>query len=153
MKWYKLITTSSTVIAIYLFPQPSMAEADSLALLKLVNIQRALPAACNGLPALSANKRLTQLAQRHSQYLSSRKRLSHRGQHGDTLGQRASSTGYQWHHIAENLAHTELGPINVIKLWMQSRPHRKNLCNHRYTEFGAANTNGYWTAVFAKPHE
>jgi uncharacterized protein YkwD len=98
---------------------------------RLVNLERA----ARGLQPLKISGRLMLDARGWSQNQASRRRMYH------------SRMGY-----GENVAYGQSSPREVMTAWMNSRGHRNNILNSRYTTIGVgAVTNGrtiYWTQVF-----
>ncbi len=52
-----------------------------------------------------------------------------------------------WGSVAENIALTQAGPASVLELWLDSRPHRRNLESCTYTHQALGETAGYWTQI------
>lgn len=93
-------------------------------------------------PQLAYNESLEAFAQEWAESMASRRRLKH-----SNLG--FSGFGYK----GENIAKGQTTEESVLKSWMESSGHRKNILNSRYTHvgFGCARTeNGtlYWCACF-----
>lgn len=101
-------------------------------------------------PKLSWSTQLTAIAHNHSENMAAQKQLSHKNPSGNT-GSRLTDAGYQWRSYAENIARGVLSHKQVFELWLNSPQHCRNMLNPRYTEMGAAQVNGYWTAIYAKP--
>ncbi|HEY9661942.1 MAG TPA: CAP domain-containing protein, partial [Allocoleopsis sp.] len=78
-------------------------------------------------------------------------RMDHNLPGEPSLGERVSRTGYRWSSIAENIAHGQQTPEDVVNSWMNSSGHRANLLNPAYQDIGVGFANGYWTQVFARP--
>jgi len=122
-------------------------------LVELVNAERKK----ENLPSLKTNLLLTKLARAHSDNMAKQGKLDH-DLDGKTAFQRMREAGYAFSKAGENIAYSE-GIFNlneVMKGWMESKPHRENILNDEYTEFGlgmARNDKGecYYTQVFAKP--
>jgi uncharacterized protein YkwD len=77
---------------------------------------------------------------------------------GKAPAQRVEATGYDYKRVGENIAwsDTSLPAEKIMKGWMDSEPHRKNILNPDFTEIGigvARNDQGetYYTQVFATP--
>lgn len=70
--------------------------------------------------------------------------------HGDFQGR---LQGTEWQTIAENIAEGQESSHEVVRVWMNSRGHRKNILNrdYRYVGFGIAYSRDgtiYWVADF-----
>lgn len=64
----------------------------------------------------------------------------------------ATQAASRMHHsrgpYAENVAHGYRTPAAVVSAWMNSRGHRANILNGRYTEIGVGNSGTFWTQTF-----
>jgi uncharacterized protein YkwD len=82
---------------------------------------------------------------------------------GKRVPQRVTAAGYDYRVVAENLALAEGDtdspappPDDIQKNWMESKGHRANILNSRFTEIGVSAVrskkgNWYYTQVFARP--
>ena len=107
---------------------------------------------CNN---LSRNDALDQAAQTHTRKMANRNRLSHELPGEPSLGVRVRRAGYDWTLVAENVAAGYGTPAAVVRGWMNSSGHRRNILNCRYRHIGvgyAVSQRGtpYWTAVFGR---
>ncbi|MDJ0619725.1 MAG: CAP domain-containing protein [Calothrix sp. MO_192.B10] len=100
---------------------------------------------------LRFNCRLYRAAQRHTVDMVKRNKISHTGSDGSSVGVRVKRSGYKFSAVAENVAKGQRTPSQVVKSWMNSPGHRRNILNPRYTEIGVGYANRYWTQVFARP--
>lgn len=133
---------------------------DLKALLKLVNEARAK----NKLGPLSLDPLLCQAARAHNDNMTKQEKMSHTLD-GKKVGDRVTKTGYDYRVVAENLAFAEGGPKvpapspdEIHKSWMNSKGHRANILNGRFTQIGLAmgkskKGNYYYTQVFALPRK
>ncbi|TNE96465.1 MAG: CAP domain-containing protein, partial [Gammaproteobacteria bacterium] len=71
---------------------------------------------------------------------------------------RITETGYQWSVAGENIAAGYDKVSTVMKGWLNSPGHCKNIMDPRFSEFAVERVNAssadydnYWTQVFAKP--
>ncbi|NJL63143.1 MAG: hypothetical protein HC903_16580 [Methylacidiphilales bacterium] len=123
--------------------------------LDLTNIERAK----GGLTALQLNPNLNAAAQNHSEDMALRDYFSHTGVNGSSSGDRATSAGYQFSYLGENIAAGYITPQEVVQGWMNSPGHRANIMNANYREMGLGyyyldndtgnvNYNYYWTQEF-----
>lgn len=83
-------------------------------------------------------------------------RLSHIGSDGSRMGERVLRTGYIYKYASENLARGQGSCEHVIRSWMLSPGHRKNLLNNYAVHMGVhvgRGKNGqlYWAQVFGHP--
>jgi uncharacterized protein YkwD len=77
---------------------------------------------------------------------------------GSKPAERATSSGYAWWNIAENIASGQETPPSVVTAWLQSHAHCVNIMNPELTEIGVsyvlnAQNRPYWTQVFGKPRD
>ena len=118
--------------------------------LRLVNYQRQK----RGKQPLSLDSRLTKAAQYHSDDMAKRRKMSHAGSDGSSVGVRVKRTGYRYRAVAENVARGQDSSHEVVKDWMNSSGHRRNILSSKYTEIGIGIAYGpkgpYWTQVFAR---
>ena len=109
------------------------------ATLCLVNVQRRR----NGVRPLRSNGRLTRAAQAHARDMVRRKYFSHYSPGGRGFTERIRATGYlagarSW-VVAENIAwggRRWATPAGIVRIWMRSAEHRRNMLNGRYREGG-----------------
>ena len=123
-------------------------------LLELVNEERQDA----GLDTLEIDNQLNQAARRHNQEMVKQDRMAHHFPGQANLGERVSSTGYDWKAVGENIAAGYQTAEAVFEGWMGSSGHRQNILNPNYTEMGIAYANApdnrtgdfdiYWTQVF-----
>lgn len=52
-----------------------------------------------------------------------------------------------WGSVAENIALTQAGPSSVLELWLESRPHRRNIDNCAFTHEALGERAGLWTQI------
>ncbi|ETI34614.1 hypothetical protein L914_18147 [Phytophthora nicotianae] len=120
-------------------------------LLAAVNKERAAV----GLPSLCMNTKLQSAAQKHSNDMAANNFMSHTGSNGSSMSQRITASGFKWTAIAENVAAGQKDVTAVMKAWMNSAGHKKNILGSKYKMFGCgyaynANTiyKRYWTQEF-----
>lgn len=126
---------------------PSGALTGNVAtVVKLVNQERA-KAGCS---AVKLNGRLTDAAQEHSADMAEHENMSHTGSDGSTPSDRISAAGYNWRSYGENVAYGYSSPSSVMKGWMDSPGHRRNMldCSFKEIGVGLAQPGSYWTQDF-----
>lgn len=81
--------------------------------------------------------------------------FSHTGRDGSHVDARASSAGYRWRAIGENIAAGQMQADAAVQGWINSPGHCANLMAPVYTDMGAAfavnNSSSagiYWVQVF-----
>lgn len=102
-------------------------------LLQQVNTVRA----SHGLPALQWSARLAQAAAAHVADLQRCGKVAHEGCDGSDPVQRIRRVGYQPRNAAENIGLCACDAAEVVRLWMQSDNHRRNILHPTVTEMGA----------------
>jgi uncharacterized protein YkwD len=142
--------------------KPAKVElnADLKAMLKLVNESRAK----EKLEPLSLDPLLCKAAQVHNDNMIKQEKMSHILD-GKRVGDRVTAAGYDYRVVAENLALAEGEPkdpapdvADIHKGWMESKGHRANILNGKFTQIGMAmgrckKGNYYYTHVFAAPRK
>lgn len=111
---------------------PADAGAVRAAVLTALNAIRA----GQGLPQLSADPRLQAAAQGHACDSAATGRMDHRSPDGRTLQDRIDVQGYDWREIAENVALGQPDAPAVVRAWLSSPPHRKNMMMRRAQDAG-----------------
>lgn len=125
--------------------------ADVPALVEAHNRERAL----KQLPALSANPKLEAAALAHARDMASRGKMTHEGADGSTPVVRIDRQDYHHRATAENVAAGQPTVAIVMKSWIDSPPHEKNILGD-YSEMGAACVKSedgtpYWCVTFGLP--
>lgn len=131
---------------------------------KLVNQARAQGRQCGEVfyppaPPISWDSDLDDAAERHSEDMAEHNFFSHTGSDGSDVGQRASTAGYEWLAIGENIAMGQRSVNQVMQSWLDSPEHCANIMNPAFVHMGAAaeienhdsDGNIYWTQVFGAP--
>ena len=124
------------------------------AMLVAVNRVRASGATCGDVwfppvRPLSWDRRLERAAQRHTQDMVRHAHFEHRGTDGRDPGERARGAGYHWWAIGENIARRQVTVGQVMRDWLASPGHCRQLLSPKYLELGAAESGGYWSQMFA----
>jgi uncharacterized protein YkwD len=103
-----------------------------------------------GLAALHFNADLRHSAIAYSYDMVTESYFSHYGPDGSTLGSRVARSGYlagaDSYLIGENIGGggRRLGsPLDVFRAWMHSPPHRANILDPEYRDFGAGVARGF----------
>ncbi|MFF8918118.1 CAP domain-containing protein [Streptomyces sp. NPDC015032] len=127
----------------------SLHEKKAARLLELVNSVRRGA----GCPPLTANKRLTKAARKHSTDMASHRNMSHTGSDGSTPGERITDARYDRTAYGENIARGYTTPESVMAGWMSSPGHRRNIldCSFKEIGVGLAQPGNYWTQDFGRP--
>ncbi|MEM9213447.1 MAG: CAP domain-containing protein [Cyanobacteria bacterium P01_F01_bin.150] len=126
--------------------------------LELTNVERRN----KGLSGLTLNQRLNSAAQTQSKGLAEGDVFSHTSGPTGTLAERLQDKGYDYAAAGENIAAGQSSAKQVVREWMESPSHRKNILDPDFTELGVGyfflendtgniNYNHYWTQNFGTP--
>lgn len=137
---------------------PATNETFVADLLKLINDARTAA----GLPALTANQRLSAAASAHARDMLCNNYLSPVGLDGSTAQTRVAAQGYTASVVVENLyaLHPAFGmsPQVAFDWWNRNTAYRDNILNRDVTEIGIAYVSdektlfgAYFVVTFAKP--
>ena len=99
---------------------------------------------------LTGNARLTAAARAHSADQARMRRMQHKGSDGSNVGDRVTRAGYTWRNVGENIAWNYPDAEAVMAGWLSSPGHCRNLMSANFREMGMAETDLYWTQVFAR---
>lgn len=135
---------------------PSNAQEPSTeasTIVRLVNQYRSKVCDCGAtpfkaVPQVKWSKRISEVAQAHSEDMARRGKLDHYSANGDGPGARLRKAGYRWSFYTENVAQGNLTPQQVMELWMKSPAHCANIMNDRVNEVGIGHSGTYWTLLF-----
>merc|ERR1740121_3392528 len=114
-------------------------------ILNLANAERAKV----GAGPVRGNNKLTAACSKHSADMARNNFMSHTGSDGSSFGQRISREGYSFGAAAENVASGQRNAEGVMRSWMNSAGHKRNILNSRYNEMGYAENSRKHTEVFA----
>jgi uncharacterized protein YkwD len=132
-------------------------NADEKALVELTNKTRAEAK----LSQLKINPLLCKVARQHTLNMAKQEKMSHELD-GKKVAQRVTDAGYDYRKIGENLALSKPiedpnapapPPADIHKKWMDSKGHRANILEPKFTEIGismclSAKGTYYYTVVF-----
>lgn len=150
--WLLLLATACTDTTTIDTPK----EVTKAKLLQLVNEARSKGCTCGTIPyppapLLTWNNLLEAAAQAHSEEMNTSNQLTHRGNNGSNPGDRLEQVGYSWSAYGENIAEGYTSEEEVVKGWIESVGHCKNIMDPSFTEMGVATSGSYWTQVFGAP--
>jgi uncharacterized protein YkwD len=104
-----------------------------------------------GVPALSENALLNQIAMQQAQYEASIGDFSHEDASGNHVDVRATNVGYNWVAIGENVGY-DISAAQLYTGWLGSPGHYGNIVDTDFTEIGIgvaqAGIYQYWCIVF-----
>jgi uncharacterized protein YkwD len=151
-----VMAIGSMVILSVLAPVAVATEASSAAsieaeIVRLTNVERAR----KGLRPVQANTLLNTAAVRHAANMARQNRMSH-VLDGKDPSERLQDAGYAWQMYGENVAYGFPDAAAVVKGWMNSPGHRRNLLNPDVTEIGVGVETSragrpYFCQVFGRP--
>ncbi len=127
-------------------------------ILRLVNEARQSGYTCGGvkMPAVEPvtwSDKLAKAAYDHSEDMVAQDYFSHTSKDGRSPADRIRAVDYEFTTWGENIANGYPSEEAVIKGWLKSPGHCKNIMNASIKEMGVGRSNNYWTQVFAKPKE
>ncbi|MEU5211704.1 CAP domain-containing protein [Streptomyces sp. NPDC020742] len=122
------------------------ASKTAARILELVNSERS-KAGCS---PLTLNAKLSKAAQDHSKDMAAHRNMSHTGSDGSSPGDRITRAGYKWSAYGENVAYGYGTAESVMKGWMSSPGHKRNIldCSFKELGVGLAQPGDYWTQDF-----
>jgi len=151
-------------------PQPEPPTADGWPaawvafeddVLRQTNEARARGAVCGGVTmaptgALTTNRALRAAARGHSKAMGDQDFFAHDDPQGRGPGDRAKAAGYPSSFVGENIAAGQKDPAAVVRAWLESPGHCKNIMEpgYRYLGVGYAHDAAgvryghYWTQEF-----
>lgn len=134
-------------------PGPARIDPEALlpALLEAHNEARA----ASGLAPLTLDPALDAAARGHVRAMAERRRLSHRGRGGSSPFDRIEAQGYRFRAAAENVAYGQSSVETLMKDWLRSPGHRRNILGN-FTQIGAGGATdatgvAYWCVTFGTP--
>lgn len=107
-----------------------------------------------GLSSLQADSKLTQLAAIKANDMINRNYFEHNSPFYGYAWDMAGIFDYEFVSIGENIARNYTSPEGVVKGWLQSPSHKKNILTKSYTNIGVACIKGkdgqlYWVQLFS----
>jgi uncharacterized protein YkwD len=143
---------------------PTAAASDfEQRVLDLVNEARAKKRKCGGTTykarkALVWDETLGSVARAHSADMAKRGFFNHTNPSGLDPFERMKKAGYKYRSAGENIAAGYDTPETVVKAWLKSKGHCKNIMSAKFTELGIGYVEDedsdwgyYWTEDFGKP--
>lgn len=130
---------------------PQIGEVKSIEnqVIQLTNQERAK----NGLSPLKADWQLSRVARYKSADMRDKGYFSHTSPTYGSPFTMMKNFGISYRAAAENIAAGQRTPEEVVKAWMNSPGHRKNILDSRMTHIGVGYAKGgsmgvYWTQMF-----
>ncbi len=126
--------------AFFLLPAPIMAEEiDSAKLVNLTNMERQK----EGLPPLKVNSLLTASSSAKLKDIFDRQYFNHDDPDGNKFSKFILGQGYNFVYAGENLAIDFDSNEDIVRAWMESPTHRKNILNANYEDIGISVMSGF----------
>ncbi|UMG94333.1 CAP domain-containing protein [Nocardioides sp. TF02-7] len=108
----------------------------------------------NGCAPLRQVATLNLAAQRHTKRMARARRLDHQLPGEPALGRRVTQAGYDWTRLGENIAYGYPTARSVVRAWLRSPGHRRNIldCRFRHIGVGFVMRGGtpWWTQDFGR---
>jgi uncharacterized YkwD family protein len=104
----------------------------------------------NGLPALKGDSQLNGVAQKKSVDMQQNNYFSHTSPTYGSPFDMMRDMGVSYKTAGENIAQGQRTPQEVVKAWMNSEGHRKNILSPNFTHIGVGyeKTGHHWTQMF-----
>ncbi|ORX99439.1 SCP-domain-containing protein [Basidiobolus meristosporus CBS 931.73] len=104
-----------------------------------------------GLRPLVLSSELNDVCQRHSRMQVKYNRMTHDRYDHSSMDKAINEHGLRWTQYGENVARGQTSEESVMRAWMNSPPHRRNILNPGFTHMGGAlgQPGYYWTQGFA----
>jgi len=134
------------LLALGLFLFASAALADKAATQALNQIR-----ADNGVRKVSYSATLEKAAQAHLEDMIRNNFRAHTGSNGSTVGKRVKRAGYRFCFVAENIAWGQRDLQSVMRGWVESPGHYRNLIHRKAREFALVRGGkNIWVMVLAR---
>jgi hypothetical protein len=106
-------------------------------------------------PALAVSSKLRAAAERHAKDMAAHKVMAHKGSDGTSPIDRINSAGYHYRRAGENIAAGRFAIDRLMKGWMNSPPHKRNILGS-FSQIGVAYATAedgkrYWCVTFGLP--
>lgn len=133
----------------------SEKDADAEALCERVLIAHNRIRAEAKLPKLAVSLKLKAAAQGHARDMADRGKMTHKGSDGSDPFDRIAAQGYKYRRAGENVAVGYFTIERLMKGWMDSPHHKKNILGS-FSQIGVACATApdgkrYWCVIFGLP--
>jgi hypothetical protein len=103
-----------------------------------------------GVPLLSSDNKLSEVALIKMRDMFSRQYFDHISPTGESVSDLAEDVGYEYIVVGENLAFGDFtSSKEVVEAWMDSKGHKENILADKYTEIGIAAGKSYFEGARA----
>jgi uncharacterized protein YkwD len=131
------------------------AEVDLAALrAEVIEAHNRIRAAAK-LPPLTTSGKLQAAAEVHAKDMAAHGKMTHEGSDGSTVIERTKAQKYRYFRVGENIARGRFTTTRLMKGWMDSPPHKRNILGS-FSQIGVACATGedgrrYWCVTFGLP--
>ncbi len=134
-------------------PSATTGSVNKSLMVQLVNDIRKKGCQCGDtyyypVPSIAWSNQLEAAAFTHSADMFENDFFSHTAPDGSNGGIRIQKAGYSWNTYGENIASGYKSESEVVKGWLESAGHCKNIMNKNFKEMGVARVGNYWTQEF-----
>lgn len=131
---YGICTFLVVIAGIFLLPKIAyLSEISNEKIIELTNKERQI----RNIPLLESNNLLSQAAEDKAKDILNNQIFAHTI-NNKTFSSWIKEAGYKYSYVGENLAIDFVESESVIKAWLDSPLHKKNLLNSRFEEIGIA---------------
>jgi uncharacterized protein YkwD len=107
------------------------------------------------LPPLAISTKLTAAAERHAKDMAAHEKMNHKGSDSSSPIDRIKAEGYPYRRAGENIAAGRYNIERLMKVWVDSPHHKKNILGS-FSQIGVACATGesgkrYWCVTFGLP--
>ncbi len=107
------------------------------------------------LPPLEVSSKLQAAAEKHAKDMAAQGKMSHNGSDGSSSIHRITAKGYKYRRAGENIAAGQFNVEGLMKGWMESPHHKRNILGS-FSQIGVACATGengkrYWCVTFGLP--
>jgi uncharacterized protein YkwD len=107
------------------------------------------------LPAFAVSSKLREAARLHAEDMAEHRKMTHKGSDGSSAIDRILAQGYAYRRAGENIAVGHFTTDELMKGWMNSPPHKRNILGS-FSQIGVAyataeNGKRYWCVTFGLP--
>jgi uncharacterized protein YkwD len=107
------------------------------------------------LPPLTVNAKLQAAAEAHAKDMADRGEMTHKGSDGSMIADRVKAQRYRYFRVGENIAYGRFTTARLMKGWMESPPHKRNILGS-FSQIGVAcaiaeDGKRYWCVTFGLP--
>ena len=128
-------------------PRPATAAGPAAAVVAATNAERRQA----GCPELETDSQITAAAQGHASDMAGNDYFAHDSQDGRTFDERITDAGYP-SPGGENIAFGQQTGEEVVRAWMGSPPHRRNILDCSFATIGVGydGRGDYWVQDFGR---